>query len=342
MDTQEEVKALWKLCFDDSEDFVDLYFRKRFTENNNYALERNGKIVCAFQMLPYSLLLDGGELPTVYGSGLCTHPDFRNQGLARTLINDIFQDLYKKGIMLKTLIPAEPWLANYYRSMGYEFVFDFVYEPLSIDDIQPDSQVVITEHRLPSADTFCYFDKKQRQRNGVILHSLDDYMTIQEDLFLDGGTLLTIHHGGVLVGLALQRPWGDNEVVINELFADTSSLRTSLIHKIRHIYPNRTIKWMRPLQESSQHNPQLHLGMARLINVSDFLDCYAMTHPNEKFSFKLTDKQLPSNNGYYLLNNGRCTKSAIPLEDAPRDITINQLAHILLQPKRLYMSLMLN
>ena len=45
MDTQEEVKALWKLCFDDSEDFVDLYFRKRFTEHNNYALERNGKIV---------------------------------------------------------------------------------------------------------------------------------------------------------------------------------------------------------------------------------------------------------------------------------------------------------
>ena len=339
---REDVKELWRLCFEDSEDFIELYFRRRFTEGNNYALKRDGKIVCAFQMLPYSFLLNGTELPTVYGSGLCTHPDYRNRGLARILINDFLRDLREKGVMLKTLIPAEAWLADYYRSMGYEFVFDYILEPASVKQDQSECQVIITEHKLPNAETFSYFDKKQRQRNGVVLHNLEDYMAIQEDLFLDGGSILTAHQGGVLSGLALQRPAGDTEIVINELFADSPSINASLIHKIQITHPSRKIRRICPLQESSYQSPHLHLGMARLIDVPSFLDFYAMNHPDEILSFKLTDKQLPTNNGYYLLKNGECTKSLIPLDEAPKDLNINQLTHILLQPIKPFMSLMLN
>lgn len=32
MDVKEEVKALWKCCFSDGDDFVDLYFSMRFKE----------------------------------------------------------------------------------------------------------------------------------------------------------------------------------------------------------------------------------------------------------------------------------------------------------------------
>ena len=51
---QEEMKAqvrdLWRLCFPaDSEEFVDLYFRMRYTEQINSAVVEDGKVIAALQ-----------------------------------------------------------------------------------------------------------------------------------------------------------------------------------------------------------------------------------------------------------------------------------------------------
>ena len=39
MTTKEKVKALWQLCFDDSEEFVEKYFRKRYKNEKNETIE---------------------------------------------------------------------------------------------------------------------------------------------------------------------------------------------------------------------------------------------------------------------------------------------------------------
>ena len=39
MSMREQVKQLWKLCFQDTDDFVDLYFRMRYTDEINSAIE---------------------------------------------------------------------------------------------------------------------------------------------------------------------------------------------------------------------------------------------------------------------------------------------------------------
>ena len=33
-----QVKELWKLCFDDNEKFIDLYFNLRFNQNVNISI----------------------------------------------------------------------------------------------------------------------------------------------------------------------------------------------------------------------------------------------------------------------------------------------------------------
>ena len=37
--TKQQIKALWKLCFDDSDAFIDMYFRLRYNDEVNIALE---------------------------------------------------------------------------------------------------------------------------------------------------------------------------------------------------------------------------------------------------------------------------------------------------------------
>lgn len=42
MTTKEKVKALWQLCFDDNEEFVEMYFRLRYKNEINIAIEMWG------------------------------------------------------------------------------------------------------------------------------------------------------------------------------------------------------------------------------------------------------------------------------------------------------------
>ena len=53
MTTKDEVKALWKLCFTDSDEFTDLYFDLRYKDDINMAVREEGKIISALQMISY-------------------------------------------------------------------------------------------------------------------------------------------------------------------------------------------------------------------------------------------------------------------------------------------------
>ena len=85
MTTKEKVKALWQLCFDDNEEFVEMYFRLRYKNEINIAIESGDEIVSALQMIPYPMTFCGDTVQTSYISGACTHPDFRGNGVMREL-----------------------------------------------------------------------------------------------------------------------------------------------------------------------------------------------------------------------------------------------------------------
>ena len=52
---REQVKSLWKLCFDDSEAFIELYFRLRYNNEVNLAIQSGEEVIAALQMLPYPM-----------------------------------------------------------------------------------------------------------------------------------------------------------------------------------------------------------------------------------------------------------------------------------------------
>ena len=54
---KEKVKALWKLCFDDSDQFIDMYFRLRYKSEINVVIESGNEVISALQMLPYPMFL---------------------------------------------------------------------------------------------------------------------------------------------------------------------------------------------------------------------------------------------------------------------------------------------
>ena len=48
MTTKDEVKALWKLCFTDSDEFTDLYFDLRYKDDINMAVRDPSRLQVAW------------------------------------------------------------------------------------------------------------------------------------------------------------------------------------------------------------------------------------------------------------------------------------------------------
>ena len=83
---REKIKSLWKLCFNDSDEFTDMYFRLRYSNEVNIAIQSGEEVIAALQILPYPMTFGKSEIKTGYVSGACTHPDYRNRGAMRELL----------------------------------------------------------------------------------------------------------------------------------------------------------------------------------------------------------------------------------------------------------------
>ena len=72
------LRRLWKECFNDTDEFIDMYFTRVYSPQVDYSIERDGRVVSALQCLPYNMLCGGNAVRTGYLSGVCTDASYRH------------------------------------------------------------------------------------------------------------------------------------------------------------------------------------------------------------------------------------------------------------------------
>lgn len=164
-----ETKDLWKLIFNDSDEFINLYFSKIYKPEINVTCQINHHVVGALQRIPYILWYNSSEIPSAYISGVCTHPDFRKQDIGTNLMKQAHRQMYDAGIVFAFLIPAEEWLYGWYNKLGYCTCMTCTPYERDITDMD-----------------FGTFDKIQRQKSCVILHDSEGLEIIKEDIKISG------------------------------------------------------------------------------------------------------------------------------------------------------------
>ena len=307
---KEQVKALWKICFDDSEEFVEMYFRLRYKTEVNVAIQSGDEVISALQMLPYPMTFGGETVQTSYISGACTHPDFRSKGVMRELLSQSFARMLRNGVHFSTLIPAEPWLFDYYARMGYASVFKYSTKEIVLPEFIPSKEIAVSVVPEFQEEIYSYLNKKLSERACCIQHTLEDFQVIMTDLAISGGYLFVARQENEIKGVTIIYK-GDKHIIINELCAD-------------------------------DQQPQHPLGMARIINAKEVLQIYAAAFPKDEMQLELSDKQLSVNNGYYYLCKGKCMYSTERLPGTHIQMNISELTDRILQPLKPYMSLMMN
>ena len=165
----QETRDLWKLVFNDSDKFMDLYFSRVYKPKYNVTCQLNHHVVAALQTLPYALLYHGQELPAVYISGVSTHPDYRHQEIGNNLMRQAHFDLFYKNVVYAALIPAEDWLYEWYAKCGYA------------------PRITCLPHSTDVLSTsFETFDRWQREKTCILLHKQADFDVAKKDILLAG------------------------------------------------------------------------------------------------------------------------------------------------------------
>lgn len=316
-----EIRVLWDKCFSEEDKrFVDFYFERRYNEDDNIFIEKDGKVVSAMQLISYPFSYYGKTIGCSYLSGCCTDPDYRSQGLMNDLIVKALHQAKNNGACFAALIPASESLFNYYA--GTNFVPTFDYSKIKINLGQQSavssqqSSVLVSEFESDFYEVYEYFNDKMRSRNCCIQHDEYDFKVITEDLKLFGNSLLVAKYGDDICGLAFCY-LRNNEIYIKDFFAESSAIFSDLITaagKMSKVESRKSnVKSSESVSASVSINilvppvagQKTHrLGMARLIDAETMLRIYAMSHPKLKAEISLVDTILPENNGTYYINNG--------------------------------------
>lgn len=320
-----ETRILWDKCFsEEDKKFVDLYFDRRYNDEDNIFIEKDGKVVSALQLISYPFSYYGKTIGCSYLSGCCTDPEYQSQGLMNTLITNSLYKAKAKGACFAALIPATESLFNYYSGSNFVTIFD--YSKIHINkksegsssantagDLishcnifsftqQPSTndQQSVSESIVDFYEVYNYFNTKMRSRNCCIQHNEYDFGVIINDLELFNNHLLVAKYGDDICGLAFCY-LRNGEIYIKDIFAESGAILNDLITTAVKLYNKESVNII--VQAVAGQKTHRH-GMARLIDAETMLRIYAMSHPKAKMEISLVDPIITDNNGTYYINNG--------------------------------------
>lgn len=175
--TAPSVRRMWKVCFGDTEEFMDIFFTDKYRNENTLIYIEDNIPVASLQMLSYTITFYGETIPFAYLAGLCTLPGYRRRGYMEQLIFEAHRILAERGISLAILIPAQNWLYGFYEKYGYQQVFDKSDELIPLDKIL---------EQYPDMDeAYKAFDSIFRKIDFCVQKSREDFDTIVKEYTLD-------------------------------------------------------------------------------------------------------------------------------------------------------------
>ena len=80
MKKKDIVLKLWRECFDDSDQFVDMFFSRVYRDEDALVLDKDGRVVSSMLLQRYSMNFHGVTLPVSYICGAATAPEMRAHG----------------------------------------------------------------------------------------------------------------------------------------------------------------------------------------------------------------------------------------------------------------------
>lgn len=209
----------------------------------------------------------------------------------KQLMQKAFDEMKYRSVAVAALIPADPWLFDYYRELGYTETFDYSEDTYIRPEIPVYApQITVVPPEVPSLDQlYDYFNRKIRERQCCVLHTKDDFVTILRDLQLDGGQMLTaLNEKDQPIGMAFTLPpdhtpglsEDKKQVYVKEFFYDDDRVANLLLQEATlQNNVNKAIYKTPPVVPATRP-----VGMARVIDTERLIHHWLSTHKDSPFT----------------------------------------------------------
>ena len=300
----QEARRLWQLCFGDSDEFLDRYFDRLYREEDVLLAYDGSNAIGHLQFPELALALGEETLPAGYVVAVCTHPDYRGNGIMRPLLHKALRREKARGDVVSVLLPAEDWLFRYYTSVGG-------YAPIVNQTRSRRQEDALREEDPPVASPSLVdylLEVEASQRTPSLLHSRAFWEVITQDFEREEELALQIHRteSGLIDG-ALFLVKGESELLVQALYG-MRPVREALLAEVTRESKLPLTYLLRP---SEGGIPEVR-AMMRVLDAPRFLEALVKYYPELRLSFTYRDELFPENDGDYLI-------SAVKVERLPRD-----------------------
>ena len=302
---KQQTRALWKECFHDSEEFMDIYFEEKYTDQQNITVREDGKVIGAMQVIPYPMTFHRLMIFTGYVSGLCVSPEHRKRGVASQLLRQAHRELYRQGAALSFVIPADEGLRHFYEKPEHGAYWTATYrkEVEMEDKGEDDPHVEIQQPDEWPMELYVFF-RRYSGFDFMLHHSENDFFAALDDCDNDNGYVLVARRKRRIVGLCLAVPEADGRVFMRSLLVTHQEVKDLFVRQLKqlagvdHIYAR--------VPSPGAVNGATPFAMARVINVKHFLSAVVKAYPDFEIHIGVDgDLDVPENNGFYLVGKGK-------------------------------------
>lgn len=339
---KQQTRDLWRTCFNDPEEFLDIYFADKYTDNKNLTVCQDGKVVAATQLLPYRMTFFGAPILTGYISGLATLPDYRGKGYATNLLHTAHRRVLENGGAMTFLIPGDEELRSFYEKPEHGNYYTGVYRKELPLDVSKDGDTDKIEVSRPDEwpQEYFYFYHKLTSELPFMIHPQENdfYAALESADLSDDGYVLIAKRKRRLVGFCLAVKEPNGKVYVRTLAITEAAARKAFVEYlckecgVDKVY--RRFCLPGSIKDATPY------AMARVVNVPMFLNVVARTNPGFQLHIGVEgDLDIPENNGYYIVENGQVRPTDLKPESI---VTPGGLAAMFLAAQPIVMDMMLD
>ncbi len=192
------IYSMWKDAFSfDDNGSIDHYFQAYYRDHQSYVLIESGVIVCSLQTREKKMELHGKVIRVNYIVGIVTLAEHRHKGYMRQLLDAVLEES-RHHYLITVLQAYEPRI---YEPFGFENVMDVKETTLEGTDLAFRNSVGVSMN-IKAADLKQCYDRFTRYFTGYFKRSEEEFKTLVEGFYAEGGEVIGYLKDNVLEGYA--------------------------------------------------------------------------------------------------------------------------------------------
>ncbi|MEA4816397.1 MAG: GNAT family N-acetyltransferase [Lachnospiraceae bacterium] len=294
---KEKIKALWKICFEDTEIFTDWFFENRFLPEYTACIEKNNEIICAMQSYPFHMKIRDSFLPAAIIAGVSTDPAHSGKGYMRKMFTFYMNMISNMGI---ALVPHTPANHKTFFSLEHYTVADWkLLKGKGSKSIQYPENIKEMDISKDITPLLSCYQKSIYSYSGIISRSCADFRLKASDYLADKSKCLAVFEKGVVDGYAIYFDKPEN-IHCEEIIALSKTTEKALTDALVNIASDKELSIkLSPYSEINYDFLESIIEPHSVLGVSDVSALLGAVGKNLCYTIEVKDPIVEKNNGIF-------------------------------------------